>query len=55
VLAPFWYTQIVPMIALGYLVFGDVPDAVTLIGAAIVLSSGLYVWWRERIRKRDLA
>lgn len=54
-LAPFWYTQIVPMLLLGYVIFGDVPDAVTLAGAAIVLASGLYVWWRERVRKDDLA
>jgi len=55
VLAPFWYTQIVPMIVLGYLVFGDVPDALTLTGAGVVLASGLYVWWRERVKKGDLA
>jgi drug/metabolite transporter (DMT)-like permease len=54
ILAPFWYTQIVPMLILGYLVFGDVPDALTMTGAAIVLASGLYVWWRERVTKRDL-
>jgi drug/metabolite transporter (DMT)-like permease len=54
VLAPFWYVQILPMIVLGFLVFGDVPDALTLLGAGVVLASGLYVWWRERLRKRDL-
>ncbi len=47
-LAPFVYTQIIWMIALGYLVFGDVPDAVTLAGAAIVVMSGLYVYYREQ-------
>jgi len=54
ILAPFWYTQIVPMLILGYLVFGDVPDGLTVTGAAVVLASGLYVWWRERVTKRDL-
>ena len=50
-LAPFAYTQIVWMILLGYAVFGDVPDAVTLTGAAIVVASGLYVLYRERVHR----
>ncbi|WP_299482558.1 DMT family transporter [uncultured Roseibium sp.] len=50
VLAPFIYTQIVWMVGLGYLVFGDVPGALTLIGASIVVGSGLYILYRERIR-----
>jgi drug/metabolite transporter (DMT)-like permease len=50
VLAPFIYTQIVWMMALGYLVFGDLPDRFTLFGAAIVIGSGLYLLYRERVR-----
>ncbi|NIA68847.1 DMT family transporter [Pelagibius litoralis] len=48
ILAPFNYTQIVPMVLLGFLVFGDLPDAWTLAGAAVVLTSGLYLLYRER-------
>lgn len=48
-LAPFMYTQIVWMVGLGYLVFGDVPGLWTFVGAAIVVSSGLYILYRERI------
>ncbi|RFB79895.1 DMT family transporter [Methylovirgula sp. 4M-Z18] len=48
VLAPFFYTQIVWMGLLGYLVFGDLPDGMSLLGAAIVIASGLYLWSRER-------
>lgn len=48
ILAPFVYTQILYMTAVGYWVFGDVPDGVTLVGAVIVVGSGLYLWWRER-------
>jgi drug/metabolite transporter (DMT)-like permease len=48
-LSPFIYTQLVWVVVLGYLVFGDVPDAWTLIGAAIVIGSGLYILHRERI------
>ncbi|WP_245513370.1 DMT family transporter [Enterovirga rhinocerotis] len=48
VLSPFIYTQIVWMTALGYFVFGDLPDRYTAIGAAIVIGSGLYLLSRER-------
>jgi len=47
-LSPFIYTQIVWTTALGYLVFGDLPDRWTMIGAGIVIASGLYLLARER-------
>jgi drug/metabolite transporter (DMT)-like permease len=50
VLAPFIYTQLIWMTALGYVLFGDVPDAGTLAGGAIVVASGLYLLARERAR-----
>ena len=34
----------------GYAVFGDVPDAPTVIGAAIIVAGGLYAFHRERVR-----
>jgi drug/metabolite transporter (DMT)-like permease len=46
---PYQYTMIVWGIALGYLVFGDVPDAWTLAGAAIIVAAGLFILWREQI------
>jgi drug/metabolite transporter (DMT)-like permease len=48
VLAPFIYSQLVWMVALGYVVFGDLPNRWTLIGASIVIASGLYLLFRER-------
>jgi drug/metabolite transporter (DMT)-like permease len=48
VLSPFIYTQIIWMAAAGYLLFGDVPDRWTLVGAAVVIGSGLYLLWWER-------
>ena len=51
VLSPFIYTEIIWMIALGYVVFGDLPDRLTLVGAAIVIASGLYLLYRERVRR----
>jgi drug/metabolite transporter (DMT)-like permease len=50
VLAPFIYTEIVWMIALGFLVFGDVPNRWTLAGVAVVIASGLYLLYRERVQ-----
>src|SRR5262249_8930014 len=53
VLSPFIYTQIVSMIVLGYLVFGDIPNRWTLAGAGIVIASGLYLIHRERAARRS--
>jgi drug/metabolite transporter (DMT)-like permease len=52
VLSPFIYTELVWVIALGFLVFGDVPNRWTLAGSAIVVASGLYILHRERVRGR---
>ena len=51
ILAPFIYTEIIWMTLLGFTVFGDVPQTWTLVGAAIVIASGLYLWYRERVVK----
>lgn len=51
VLAPFIYTQIATMVLLGYLVFGDVPAGATFAGAAIVITSGLYLLYRANIER----
>jgi drug/metabolite transporter (DMT)-like permease len=48
VVVPYQYTMIVWAIVLGYVVFGDVPDLLTLAGAAIIIAAGLYIFWRER-------
>lgn len=47
-ISPFIYSQILYMTLLGYLVFGDVPRSAVVLGAAIVIGSGLYLVWRER-------
>jgi len=51
VLAPFSFTQLIWATALGYLIFGDLPDGATLLGAAIIVGSGLYVFYRESVRR----
>ena len=49
VVAPYQYTMIVWAVALGLAVFGDVPDIAMAVGAAIIVTAGLYIFWREQI------
>lgn len=51
--APFRYTALLWAILLGYAVFGDVPDGLMITGAAIIVLSGLYAFYRERQRDRS--
>ena len=51
VVAPFAYTEIVWATILGLVVFGDLPDVWTFVGAAIIAASGLYVLHRERVKQ----
>ncbi|MDX6752088.1 DMT family transporter [Geminicoccaceae bacterium 1502E] len=48
VLAPFQYLEIISATILGLAVFGDFPDALTWLGIAVIVGSGLYVFHRER-------
>jgi drug/metabolite transporter (DMT)-like permease len=51
-LQPFNYTMLVWATVLGFLVFGDLPDAWTVVGALVIVFSGLYAWHRERLVAR---
>ena len=53
VVTPFNYTQLIGSTILGYAVFGDFPDFWTWIGAAVIIASGLYIGYRERVRYRQ--
>jgi drug/metabolite transporter (DMT)-like permease len=46
-LAPFEYTAMVWAFVLGYVLFGEIPTPVILLGAVIIAASGLFVIWRE--------
>jgi drug/metabolite transporter (DMT)-like permease len=48
--APFRYTALIWAGVIGYLVFGEVPDAMMVTGASVIVGSGLYALYRERIR-----
>lgn len=51
-LAPISYTQLPWVSISGFVVFDNLPDRWTLVGAAIIIASGLYTAHRERIRAR---
>ncbi len=55
VVAPFRYTSLLWAVILGFVVFGDLPDGYTLVGAAIVVASGIYTLLRERKLRRAAA
>lgn len=44
VIAPMTYVQLIVAVTLGWWWFGDRPDAVTLLGALIIIGAGLYLW-----------
>jgi drug/metabolite transporter (DMT)-like permease len=48
VVVPYQYTMILWAVIFGYAVFGDRPQPHTLIGAAIIVAAGLYIFWREQ-------
>ena len=48
VVVPYQYSMIVWAVMFGYAVFGDVPSIATIVGAAIIIGAGLYIFLRER-------
>ncbi|MEZ5840733.1 MAG: DMT family transporter [Hyphomicrobiales bacterium] len=46
--APFEYTTMLWSVAIGYVIFGDLPGIEIIVGAAIVISAGIFVILRER-------
>ena len=54
-LAPFSYAHLLGAVVIGYVLFGDFPDAWTWTGAAIIVSAGLYVAHRERIQAEPVS
>lgn len=51
-LAPFYYLQIITAIALGYGMFGDIPDVWTVLGLTVIVGAGLVCLGLERVRRR---
>jgi drug/metabolite transporter (DMT)-like permease len=49
-IAPFRYSRLVFAIIIAVTFLGERPDMPTMIGAAIIVASGVYAFWRERLR-----
>ncbi|MFZ1105177.1 MAG: DMT family transporter [Hyphomicrobiaceae bacterium] len=47
IIAPFGYWQLVASVAVGYLISGYLPDALTWIGAGIIVCAGVWIAWTE--------
>jgi drug/metabolite transporter (DMT)-like permease len=52
VVSPFTYTNLLWATVFGFIIFGELPDRWTVIGALIIVVSGLYAFFREQQRKR---
>ena len=48
VLAPTVYSQVIYITILSWVVFGQPPSQSTLVGTIVIVSSGLFIWFRER-------
>ncbi len=51
-LAPFQYFEIISATVLGYALFGDFPNFSKWVGIMIIVASGLFIIWRERVQAR---
>ncbi|NOD49087.1 MULTISPECIES: DMT family transporter [unclassified Ruegeria] len=49
--APFRYSSLLWALGLGWVVFDEWPDAVTMLGAALIVGAGLFTLFRERVRQ----
>jgi len=50
IVTPFQYVQMLGSVLVGFIIFGDLPDAMTWLGAGIVIASGLYIGWTQTRR-----
>jgi len=53
IVTPFRYSRIIFLLILGVVVFDERPDAFMLLGAALIIGSGIYMMWREKQIKRE--
>ncbi len=53
--SPFLYTEMIWALIFGFIIFGDVPDLYMLLGAAIIVASGLFLIYSEkRLKKKPV-
>ena len=51
VIGTFRYASILWALAIGYAVWGEVPNALASCGIVVIVASGLYILYRERVRR----
>ena len=54
VVAPFRYSYLITSAIAGYLVFNELPDGWSALGAVLIVGSGLYALHREAVRRREI-
>ena len=52
IVSPFTYGEIIGAVVLGYVWFNHVPDRWTWMGSALIITSGLFITYRERVRTK---
>lgn len=50
-IAPMTYGQLLMATLFGYVFFNNTPDALSFLGAAIIIGAGLFLWWMGRVRE----
>ncbi len=55
VIAPFEYTYLAWVALVGFLIWGEIPTDRTLWGMALVVGGGLYVMWREGVKRKAVS
>ncbi len=53
VVVPFDYTALIWATGYGWMLFGSLPSETTWLGAPVIVASGLYIVWREHVRRRE--
>ena len=48
-IAPYGYAGLLFAMIFGLVLFGETPDGFTLLGAVVIVTAGIYVWYRERL------
>ena len=55
VVSPYEYSFLIWMILWGYLIWGDIPSVSEAAGMLLIVSAGIYMFYREQIRNQELA
>jgi drug/metabolite transporter (DMT)-like permease len=50
IVAPLSYTSLIWATVAGFVIFGDLPDRGVIFGGSLIIFSGLYIFYRERLK-----